>query len=484
MKISYQKTVTDTFINSIADFVLVPLILIRLPLLTKNLSTQEYGIWTLIFTTIGLLTPFTTLGLGVAMSRFLPAEKNIRKIQNGFYSVLSIRLLITLIVVLPMLLFESQLAQYLFNGSLELVRMTAALIFFSILESLYIRLITIIRKIKVRSIFRIIQGYCPIVLIAILFLKGYGFISIVYAFLAIKIITVSFLIIYVTFQIGFIKPNFSIIKEYLSFGLPTLPASMGFWFVNLTDRFIIAFLMGSAAVGVYSASYQIGSIPYIFSTLINFILMVSTSKLYDSGKIDEVKTHLSYALKYFLALVIPFIFALLILSKQLLFVFSTPEIAIEGYSICILIAIANLFLGIYNVIRYILLITKKTKILAAIWLISAPINLILNILLIPLIGINGAAISTVFCYFIAMLIASFISFKEFSFHIDLIFIIKSILASIIMSLSIYIIKPQEGLVYTLLIIVMGAAIYGSALFLMKGFSQKELTLFKNLFVKS
>ena len=130
---------------------------------------------------------------------------------------------------------------------------------------------------------------------------------------------------------------------------------MGFWLVNLSDRFLVTFYLGTSAVGIYSASYQIGSLPYMLSALINFVLMVSLSKLFDEGKIEEVKTHLSYAMKYFLTVSIPFIFGSLFIAKEILILFSTKEIALAGETITPIIALGFVFLGIYNVMRYILL---------------------------------------------------------------------------------------------------------------------------------
>ena len=97
-----------------------------------------------------------------------------------------------------------------------------------------------------------------------MFLLSYGLLSIVQSALIINLILFLLLIIYLRPQIGFRIPNFSLIKKYLKFGLPTLLASMSYWVVNLTDRYIIAFYLGTASVGVYSAAYFLGKIPGIF----------------------------------------------------------------------------------------------------------------------------------------------------------------------------------------------------------------------------
>ncbi|MBC8485581.1 MAG: oligosaccharide flippase family protein, partial [Bacteroidetes bacterium] len=107
-----------------AQYLLIPLVLIRMPLLTKNLTTQEYGLWGLLNATQGLTVPFTSLGLGIAMSRFLASEKKMDEVQEGFYSVLSIRLFLSLIIALTVLLFASPIASHFFDGAVEIVRIS------------------------------------------------------------------------------------------------------------------------------------------------------------------------------------------------------------------------------------------------------------------------------------------------------------------------------------------------------------------------
>jgi len=390
-----------------------------------------------------------------------------------------VRLLLSLAIALAVLLFAPTIASHFFDDAVEIVRISAVLIILTTLNPIYMRLIKIFRRVKMRSIIKIIDGYGSVGLYAILLLTGHGLLSIIAAALALKISIITFLVFFVRQQIGYKRPNFSRIKIYLRYGLPYLPASMGFWLVNLTDRYIIAYFLGTASVGIYSASYAIGRMPYTFAALINFIILLAISQLYDSGEIDEVKKHLSYALKYFLVITIPFIFGTAVLSEQVLTVLSTSDIATQGRFVTPLIALGHLFLGIYNIMLYILLVTKKTKILPFVWLISAPLNLGLNMIIIPHLGIIGAAITTLFAYFLAMCVICYFAMKELTFIANWSFILKSLLASTMMSLVIYFMAPQ-GTSYTLLTIVTGCVIYGTMLILQRGFTKTELKFFKGL----
>jgi O-antigen/teichoic acid export membrane protein len=57
-------------------------------------------------------------------------------------------------------------------------------------------------------------------------------------------------------------------------------------------------------------------------------------------------------------------------------------------------------MGIYGITNNILILEKKTKILGKIWILVAVLNILLCIIAVPLIGIIGAALVTLICYFI------------------------------------------------------------------------------------
>jgi O-antigen/teichoic acid export membrane protein len=69
--------------------------IILLPILTKTLPIEEYGVWVQIVVTIGLIPAVATLGLPYTMVRFLAAAKKREEIQEGFYSIAFIVLLKT-----------------------------------------------------------------------------------------------------------------------------------------------------------------------------------------------------------------------------------------------------------------------------------------------------------------------------------------------------------------------------------------------------
>ena len=480
MENSYQKFAKDVLIIGVTNLLIALSGIILLPVITKTLGAHDYGIWAQVQVTTMLVLGFVRLGLPYAMIRFLPAKTNRGEIQEEFYSVLSVVFLASAIVSTILIIFADFIAGALFGGATVIVRITGLIILVWSLDTIFISVFRAFRQMKKYSIFLIADTYGQVALIAYLVLNGHGILSIALAVLAVRAIIFLILFFLIKSQIGTKRPRFSKIREYLSLGLPTIPGSISTWAVNSSDRYVIGYFLGASSVGIYSAGYGLGHLMSIPAAILGVVLLPALSRLYDEGRMDEVKTHLSYSLKYLLAVAIPFVFGSAILAEPVLRLFTTAEIAADGYFIVPLVALSILFYGTFVVIAHILVVAKKTKIMGLIWIIAAVVNLGLNILVVPRWGILGAALTTLIAYSLALGIGSYYSFKEFKFSIDWRFIIKSLIASAIMSLAIWLLRPQSNLA-TIIAVIVGAATYAVAIFLLKGFRREEISFFGRLF---
>jgi O-antigen/teichoic acid export membrane protein len=120
----------------------------------------------------------------------------------------------------------------------------------------------------------------------------------------------------------------------------------------------------------------------------------------------------------------------------------------------------------------ILLLFKKTKTIALIYGVSALINIVLNIILVPLIGILGAATATLITFAIHLSMGSVVGFKKLPFDIDLKFIMKSVISSCVMSLMLVVLSPV-GVINILISIGIAAIIYFGVMILLRGFTKEE-----------
>jgi O-antigen/teichoic acid export membrane protein len=477
---SYQKFGRDVLIIGIANALVALSGIIFMPLITKTLGAHDYGIWAQVNVTINLVLVFTGLGLPAAIVRFLPAKTDRGEIQEGFYSVLCLIFFITLAVSIMWIAAADFIGRAFFDGATVIVRITGLIILVWSLDSLFLNLFRAFRQMKRYALFTIANTYIQVGLITYLVLNGHGILSIVLAVLAIRAVVFIILLCLIKSQIGIKRPHFHRIREYLSFGLPTIPVGISAWVVASSDRYVISYFLGATSVGIYSAGYGIGTIIIMAAGVLDLVLTPALSKLYDEGRMEEVKTHLKYSLKYLLAVTIPFVFGAAILAEPVLRVFSTAEIASEGYIVVPLVALSTLFMTAYVPIGNIVILAKKTRITGTIWIVCALVNLGLNILVVPHLGILGAAITTLIAYGLALGLTTYYSFKEFKFPIDWRFIVKSLIASGAMSVAIWAIAP-EGTLATALTVLAGTAIYGAVLLLLKGFTKEEFKFFSGLF---
>jgi O-antigen/teichoic acid export membrane protein len=279
-------------------------------------------------------------------------------------------------------------------------------------------------------------------------------------------------------RVGIKIPKFIRIKEYLLFGLPNIPLDISSWIIASSDRYFVGFFLGTLFVGYYAPAYTLGGCISFLMAPLAFILPAVLSKHYDENKIDEVKSYIKYSIKCFMAVSIPAVFGLSILSKQLLTIFSTSDIANHSYFVVPIVAISMLLLWDFSIIGDIVALKKKTHISGIIWLVAAFVNFGLNLIFVPLLGILGAALTTLLAYATALALTWHYSFKELQFEVDWKFVVKSVFASILMLVFIYGLNPL-GLWRTLFAVFSGAILYFFLIFLFKGFSQKETKFIRN-----
>jgi len=454
--------------------------IILLPILTKTLPIEEYGIWVQIIVTTSLISPIVGLGLPYTMVRFLAAEKDKTKIQESFYSIAVFIAFTSLAVSVLLLVFSEPFATAFLGGRADLMRVISLIIPIECMNKLFLNYFRTFQRMKKYSLFNILYIYGMVALVAYSLLSGYGITGALISFLIARIIVFLLMGIFIVSEIGVKIPGFSHLNEYLHFGLPTVPGNFSAWIVNSSDRYIIGYLLGVAFVGYYSPGYLLGTMINMYMAPLGLLLPAVLSKLYDEGKEGEVKRYLEYTLKYFLMFAIPSVFGLSLLSKSLLILLSTPEIASYGYLITPFTAVSALFLGVYAIVVHSLHLVKKTKIDGSIWMIAAIINLGLNLVCIPYFGIFGAAITTLIAYTFALILGAYYSFKYIKFDVDFRFILKSIIASVVMSLVIIRWSPV-GLLNVLLAIGVCAAAYAAILMLLKGIKKEEIKFFRELF---
>ncbi|MDQ7815425.1 MAG: oligosaccharide flippase family protein [Melioribacteraceae bacterium] len=209
--------------------------------------------------------------------------------------------------------------------------------------------------------------------------------------------------------------DISIIKTMLKFGLPYLPGSLAAMFVQVIDRPIVLAMTDAKTLGIYQANYKLGIFMMLFVSMFHYAWQPF---FLNNAKEENAKELFSKILTLFLlAASIIWIVLTLFVSD-----FASWEIIngktiigkkyLSGLYIVPAVLLAYLFHGLYVNFTAGIYIEEKTKYFPLVTGIGAAVNILSNIILIPLIGILGAALATLFSY-VAMSAGLFIISQRF-----------------------------------------------------------------------
>lgn len=453
--------------------------ILLLPVLTRNMEIEDYATWVQINVTLGLLPQLILLGLPFAMIRFLPSKENKWEKKEGFYSIFFVVASLSAFSGIILFSISGNISKILFAGKNFIGYLFPLLFFISCLKAVTITYFKTFNQIKKFSFFNILDSLLKLSLVIYLVLSGFGIIGAIYGLLISSIICFSTEIVCIIREIGISIPDFSNIKDYLEYSIPTIPGNLSSWVVKSSDRYLIAIFLGSAFVGYYSPGYSLGYIIIMFLMPVDKILTPTLSKYYDFEDIEKVKTIMSYSAKYFLMMAIPSVVGISLLSKPILLILSNPEIAESSYLVTPFVASSTLLFGFFAILAKTFNLKKKTKISGALWIVAAIVNFGLNFYFVPVFGIIGAAITTLIAFMIVFVFTIYFSLRYLRFNLNSIFVLKSFLASSIMAIPILYFNPLD-LISIIVIVLLCSLLYFSALFSMKSFSMGEIQFFKNI----
>jgi len=474
------KIVKDIGVIGISKILLSIGGLILLPVLTKYIGAFGYGLWANVNVTIGLILPALLLGLNSAVVRIFPSKTEQDR-RNDLSMILLIVSSITVIFSILLYIFPGFLAGLFFDGEIFVVRFLAIILFVWCLDNIFLSTFQAFREMKKYALVKVVAKYSEIGLAVILVIRGYGLFGALASVLLVRSLLLIILLSYFSKNLGISTTSLKgikNIKEYFHYGIPIIPSSLAYWVISASDRYLISFFMGVTYVGYYSPGYTIGKfLPFMLGGIIFFVLKPSLSVIYDEGKIEEVKKTSSLLLKYTLLLVIPFIFGIILFHYEITALLSTSEIARNGSIIAIFTAFTGLVYVFYRFTTLTLVLLKKTKFIGSIKTIGALVNILGNIILIPIIGIIGAAITTLVAYLLITASQFLLTRTHIPFAIDIENTLKIVGSSLVMFFLLFMIKTHIHFLY---LVPFGVLIYFGVLLGIRGISKREFNYMKRL----
>lgn len=405
-----KELTKDTAVYGISTVVGRFLAFLLVPFYTHVLNPGEYGICSNVYSYIAFISLIYIYGMDVAFQKYAANAAETEK-KNLFSTPVIFVFLTSLAFSILIILVRNPL-----NSFMDVGDKYVHLIYYSILIMLFdsaalipFANLRLERKAKKFAFIKIVNILIQIGLNLLLVLKlRWGIEGIFISNLAASVVTILFLLPEIKRYFIWVidKPT---LKKMLWFGLPYLPASLGATIVQVVDRPLVLKIAGEEMCGIYQANYKLG----IFMMLIVSMFQYAWQPfLLTNAKEKKAKEIFSKVLTLFMigASLIWITISLFIdnLVKLNLFgyTFFGPKFQ-KGWEIVPVILLAYLFHGMYVNFTAGIYIEEKNKYLPLITGAGALINVIVNLLLIPVWGIMGAALATLASY---VLMASMIFF--------------------------------------------------------------------------
>lgn len=410
-----KQLASDTVVYGISTVFSRFLNYLLVPFYTKYFAPEIYGVIGLVYGAMIFLNVLFTFGMESTYLRY-GADKEQRKetFQNihALISVVAIAFFILLWLfgdVLKPILSLSEDPHHIFELMLGIILLdTLAVIPFADLRldrKTYsfaaIRIINVIINLSLNIYFIVYLNWgIEAVLISNIIASAFSMIA-------------TNLLTFKGFRSGL---NKQILQKYLRFGLPYIPAGIGYAINEVIDRFMIGTLnmqqiqsiygkeiSTETLIGFYNASYKLA----IFMTLFIQMFRMAWQPFYMSHKDDEgiqkIFRQSFMALNGLAAIIVLVIgfFREEIAAIQVPLLNATiiGEAYWFGLSIVPFLLIAYWFQLWYTHFTAGIVLSEKTSTLPKATILGAVVTVVSNFILLPILGINGAALATLLSYF-------------------------------------------------------------------------------------
>ena len=181
-------------------------------------------------------------------------------------------------------------------------------------------------------------------------------------------------------------------KSFINVAIPLMLAQSISFIMGWTDQLMLGKMMTTADVGVYGAAFKFSTLSVIFLAAVNSIAAPKISELKSQNDIAGIEKVVKHSTKLIFWVTLPIVAVLCLLPELVLSVSGSAFVV--GSGTLIILSLGKFFNSISGSVGVILQMTGLQKYFQNILLIAALINAVLNYLLIPAYGIEGAAIAS------------------------------------------------------------------------------------------
>ncbi len=385
----YKKLFSNTLILGIGTFSSKVLTILLMPLYTSFLTNGEYGIVDLLVQAANLLIPVVSLGMNTAVLRFgMDGETDNR-------TVLSTGLAVDLIGFGIFLLFAPFIA--MIPQFRTYTVWIYIFVFTSMLHYLFAYFVKTLQKVRLFAICSVV-GTAITLLLDVLFLAVLKIGVVGYMLAIILSDAVCTLLLFLFAKIyRYIRPKHikrEITRAMLKYSVPLIPTTALWWVTDVSDRYMVAWIIDEAANGLYAVSYKIPNLLILISGI--FMDAWQMSVLTEKSRLERQKFFTNIFSMY-QSLIFVCGSLLIVFAKVITRILVADSFYASWQYMPTLVLATGLscfvtFLGTIYVVE------KQSKLTLRDTLLGTVFNVIGNFFLIRWMGVQGAAVSTALSY--------------------------------------------------------------------------------------
>jgi len=484
---SLKKVAKGTGIVFIGMFIGKAIGLFSRIFIARNFTKTEYGIYSLALVLFSIFVTVSTLGLkeGTArqISYFRVRDKV--KVRGIIISSLQIAIVASLLLSAILFLLSNIISDNVFHSPRlsKPLKIVSIAIFFSGLIYILTSIFRGFDRVDVKAYFEdILRNGLFLFSLIFIILFNLSFIVVIYAF------TASFIITWIAYTFYAMRSPLPIKiekslaispvgKELFFFSLPLLSILMLNMILMWGDNLLLGYFKTPAEVGLYNSAYPLAVLITFILSSTGFIYLPIASHLYSKNLIEEIGRTYQILTKWMFSASLPIFFVLFLFPESVLNFLFGPDYISASLVLRILTLgfMIDVFLGLNG---HSLVVFGKTKLLMFICLAGALTNIILNIILIPPFGIEGAALASAFSYFTLNLLTSIKLYQLTNIHPFSKNNLKPIGISIILLILIYIVSSFINIKFWSLPIILIIYLLGYFILLLltKSFDKEDIRL--------
>jgi O-antigen/teichoic acid export membrane protein len=376
----------STIVYFIGSFGSKLLSFLLLPVYSKYLTAEAYGSYDLISTLLQIISPFITLMLDNALYVYVIGTDNTKERDNIISFCTKVMLTNSCVAVVGFLVFN-------YFCSVKYIGWIIVWLVSSNVNATWLQIARSLKKQKLYSLTGVI--------ITAITLSG-NIIGLVilgqdYRFLMISnclAYTVSIVFLESRLHVvGFVKrgnASRSLKLKLLKYSAPLLPNQLSWWILNVSDRVMISYFLGTGANGIYAMACKI---PGILMVVHGIFAAAWSDDILTSGNMKDTEVYAERIYNMYIRVLIG-ITVVLMSANKFLFKYIISGNFIESFKYTYFLYIGFIFSSLGSLLGAFYGYFKKSLNVSLSTIVSALVNFMINYLFLARYGIEIASLST------------------------------------------------------------------------------------------